>query len=133
MDGSPRTGSIPMSLTRFLARGPIAVALALALAACGLVPSARSAEPAAKPSSSSSKTGEAPAKKLDLNAATEAQLLELPRVGPAMAQRILEYRKQVGTIRTLDELVNVKGIGEKTLEFLRPYITVAGASGSSKS
>ena len=65
--------------------------------------------------------------KVDVNTAGQAELETLPRVGPALAQRILEYRKQVGTIKSVDELVNVKGIGEKLLDSLRPYLTVSGS------
>lgn len=116
-----------MSPLRFLARVPLVAALALCLLAPGAL--------AAKPSdAAAAPAAPAPAKKLDLNTATETQLVELPKVGPATAKAILDYRKQVGTIRTVDELVNVKGIGEKTLEVLRPFVMVTssaekGASG----
>lgn len=108
-----------MSLTRFLSRGAAAAALALGLMLVQAPPASAAEAPAQA----------APVKKLDLNSATEAQLIDLPKIGPATAKAILEYRKQVGTFRTVDELVNVKGIGEKTLEILRPLVTVASSSG----
>ena len=72
-------------------------------------------------------TSPAPASRVDLNLASEADLEALPKIGPATAKRIVEYRKQVGTIKTVDELVNVQGIGEKTLEILRPHVTVGSS------
>ena len=66
----------------------------------------------------------APGSVVNINTADEKELLSLPRIGPATAVRILEYRKQVGSFKTVDELLNVKGIGEKTLEVLRPLVTV---------
>ena len=58
-------------------------------------------------------TSERPAP-LNLNAATEAQLEALPGIGPATATRIVEYRKKNGGFKKVEELMNVKGIGEKS-------------------
>lgn len=63
-------------------------------------------------------------KPLDLNKATQDQLELLPGVGPAMAQKILATRKEKGGFKTVDELNDVPGIGEKKLEKLRPLVTV---------
>lgn len=63
-------------------------------------------------------------KLININTATKAELELLPRVGPALAQRILDYRAQHGQFKTIEELDNVKGIGTKTMELLRPLITV---------
>lgn len=63
---------------------------------------------------------------VDLNTASAAQLETLPRIGPKMAERILAYRAQRGGFRSVDELRNVKGIGAKTLENLRPFVSVGG-------
>lgn len=73
------------------------------------------------PSSAASVPGAA-AGPLDLNAATLAQLDELPGVGPVLAQRILEYRQQRGRFAAVDELGDVSGIGDATLEKLRPLV-----------
>lgn len=62
---------------------------------------------------------------LDLNAATDADLQRLPGIGPAKARAILEHRARIGAFRSVDELQGVKGIGAKTLEQLRPLVTVA--------
>lgn len=61
---------------------------------------------------------------LDLNLATSAQLELLPGIGPSGAARIVEYRNQIGGYRSIDELLGVKGIGEKTLAKLRPLLRV---------
>ena len=66
---------------------------------------------------------------LNLNAATEAQLEALPGVGAATATRILEYRKKNGPFKKAEELMNVKGIGEKSFLKLKALITVAPSRG----
>jgi comEA protein len=66
---------------------------------------------------------------LNLNTATEAQLEALPGVGPAMATRIVEYRKKNGAFKKAEDLMNVKGIGEKSFLKLKALITVGAARG----
>lgn len=61
---------------------------------------------------------------VNLNAASEIDLDALPRIGPAMASRIVEYRTANGPFAAVDDLLQVPGIGEKTLEGLRPLVTV---------
>jgi competence protein ComEA len=61
---------------------------------------------------------------LNLNSATEAQLEALPGIGPAMATRIVEYRKKNGPFKKAEDLMNVKGIGEKSFVKLKALITV---------
>lgn len=61
---------------------------------------------------------------LNLNTATKADLEKLPGVGPAMAQRIIEYRQKVGAFKKAEELMNVQGIGEKSFLKLKPLVTV---------
>lgn len=61
---------------------------------------------------------------VNLNTATAAELETLPRIGPAMAQRILDYRTANGPFTSVDELTDVPGIGEATLEGLRELVTV---------
>jgi competence protein ComEA len=66
----------------------------------------------------------APAAKVNVNAATAQQLEELPGIGPALAKRIIEYRQKSGGFKSTQELLNVQGIGEKSLEKLQPHVTV---------
>ena len=61
---------------------------------------------------------------LDLNTATAAELAALPGIGEEIAGRILAYRDEVGAFVSVDELLNVKGIGEKKLADIRPYLYV---------
>ncbi len=61
---------------------------------------------------------------IDLNRALEKDLQRLPRIGPKTARRIVEYRNQHGPFRRVEDLTAVQGIGPKTLERLRPLITV---------
>ena len=61
---------------------------------------------------------------VNLNSANSAQLQTLNGIGPAKAQEILKYRKIHGGFKTVDELVNVKGIGPKTLIRLKPHVSV---------
>jgi len=61
---------------------------------------------------------------ININTANQTALELLPRIGPATAKNILEYRKANGAFKTLDELVNVKRIGPKTLETIKPYLTI---------
>ncbi|MDP1662263.1 MAG: helix-hairpin-helix domain-containing protein [Phycisphaerales bacterium] len=61
---------------------------------------------------------------LDLNSATAAQLEHLPGIGPALAARIIADRTQHGPYATVEQLDRVRGIGPKTVEKLRPHITV---------
>ncbi|MCX7682298.1 MAG: helix-hairpin-helix domain-containing protein [Anaerolineae bacterium] len=61
---------------------------------------------------------------ININTATAAQLETLPRIGPAMAQRIVEYREANGPFKTVEELQNVPGIGPATFEGLKDLITV---------
>jgi competence protein ComEA len=61
---------------------------------------------------------------IDLNTATSEQLQTLPRIGPVMAQRIIEYRQTHGGFTSVEDLMNVKGIGEKTFEKIRPLVVV---------
>ena len=59
-----------------------------------------------------------------VNTADQAALEELPGVGPVTAEHILAWREENGQFTTVDELMEVSGIGEKTLATLRPHVRV---------
>jgi len=62
--------------------------------------------------------------KVNINTASAEQLTELPGIGDATAEKILEYREKIGNFKTPDQLMEVKGIGEKTFEELEGMITL---------
>jgi comEA protein len=61
---------------------------------------------------------------ININTAGSEELQTLDGIGPAYAGRIIEYREANGEFKTIEELINIKGIGEKRLEAIRPYITL---------
>ena len=99
-----------MSLKRFVAAS-LAAVLALAMST-GIASAAQ----------------KAPAAKVNINTATVEQLSELPGVGEKLAARIVEHRQKQGPFKTTQELMNVKGIGEKNLQKLQPYLSVSDAA-----
>jgi len=64
---------------------------------------------------------------IDINKATEVELAKLQGIGEAMAKRIVDFRKEHGPFQRVEDLMKVKGIGEKSFEKLRPSITVGRA------
>jgi len=63
--------------------------------------------------------------KIHVNRASAEELTRLPGIGPSKAEAIVQYREQHGHFQTIEDLDNVKGIGEKMLEKMRPYIELA--------
>jgi len=72
-----------------------------------------------------SKSGD---QKVNINTASLEELQKLPRVGPAIAQRILDFRKENGNFKRVEDLLKVRGIGEKVFNQLKDLITVGAES-----
>lgn len=92
-----------------------------------VVPEKGAAPPAAPPAAGGGADGAAPevgGAAIDLNIADAAALEELPRIGPAIAQRIIEWRDANGRFTSVEDLLAVSGIGDKMLETLRPHVRV---------
>ena len=75
----------------------------------------------------------APAAQVNLNTATAADLDTLPGIGPKVAARIIEFRQKNGGFKKAEDLMSVKGIGEKQFLRLKPLVTVASARPADKS
>lgn len=65
-------------------------------------------------------------KKVNINQASAEQLANLPRVGAKAAQRVVDYRRARGPFARPEDLMEVKGFGEKHFEQLKPYLAVSG-------
>ncbi|NJL28620.1 MAG: helix-hairpin-helix domain-containing protein [Thermoanaerobaculia bacterium] len=63
---------------------------------------------------------------VNVNTASPEQLALLPRVGPALAERIVAFREKNGDLKRPEDLMLVQGIGEKTYELMAPWVSVSG-------
>ena len=70
------------------------------------------------------KSPAAPAEKVNLNSATSEQLQSIPGIGPATAKSIIEYRAKVGKFNKIEEIINVKGVGEKKFQKIKDRLAV---------
>ena len=102
--------------TRFHA-GALAAGLGL------LICLGASAAPPAEPKSAAPKPAT-----VDVNRASAADLQSVPGIGKSLAQRIVDFREKNGPFSKIDDLLKVQGIGEKSLERIRPFLTVGKAS-----
>ena len=65
-----------------------------------------------------------PARPVNINTATSEELQQVPGIGPATAAKILQMRKSYGTFKSVDDLLAIRGLGEKRLDKMRKYLTV---------
>ena len=65
-----------------------------------------------------------PARPVNLNTATSQELQQVPGIGPATADKILQMRKSYGAFKSVDDLLAIRGLGPKRLEKMRKYLTV---------
>jgi len=103
-------------------RSQFVTALALTLALAGAAATPSSAAPSSAPKAAASE-----ARPIDLNTADSAALETVPGIGKSLSQRILAFREKNGPFQNVDDLLKVQGIGEKSIQKLRPYLMVAKA------
>jgi competence protein ComEA len=101
-------------MNNFLKPLGLALLLALPLSAVGV------AVPKAK--------AKAPGHPINLNTASVTELMQLPRIGAHAAERIVAFRKEHGGFQRSEDLMNVKGIGEKSFQKLKPYLSVGNGN-----
>jgi competence protein ComEA len=93
---------------------------------------AASTPAAAQSKAPATKAAPAPDSVVNLNTATASQIATLPGIGETAAQRIIEYRDKNGGFKKIEELMNVKGIGEKSFLKLKPLVTVGDGKSAQK-
>ena len=69
-----------------------------------------------------------PVKPVNINTANSAELQQVPGIGPATAEKILQMRKSYGAFKSVDDLLAIRGLGPKRLEKMCKYLTVGNAS-----
>jgi len=74
---------------------------------------------------SAAKAQASPESPVDINKATVESLMTVPGIGKVTAERIVKWRETNGPFRRIEDLIKVKGIGDKTFDKLRPYIKVS--------
>ena len=79
-----------------------------------------------------SATKKPPLKPVNINTASFEQLQQVPGIGPATAEKILQMRKSYGLFKSVDDLLSIRGIGKKRLDKMRKYLTVGKPEAASK-
>jgi len=99
------------------------IAVCLSISLCiGIIGAVASPALAAGPAGSAGTSGKQVL--IDLNKATEMELTKVRGIGPALAKRIVDFRKENGPFGKVDDILKVRGIGEKSLAKLKPYLKV---------
>ena len=98
----------------------VLLGLLLCAAVAAAAPVLAAAQAEEKPAAKSA----APARPVDLNQASAEELTTIPGVGAALAQRIIEFREKEGPFRRVEDLMKVKGIGEKSFQKMRNHVKV---------
>jgi competence protein ComEA len=98
------------------------------LAVAMMIGSAAAQQPNPQGRARQTRVKEASTAIVNINTATSAQLQTLPGVGEKTAERILEYRQKNGSFKKIEELMNVKGIGEKSFLKMKDRLTVGTGS-----
>ncbi len=62
--------------------------------------------------------------KVNINTATSVELESIPGIGPSIASRIIAFRDTNGPFQSINDIIDIRGIGEKTLDSIREYITI---------
>jgi competence protein ComEA len=106
-----------------LSRSQISTAFVLVL----ILALAGAAVPVSAAPSAAPKAAASEARPIDINTADGAALETVPGIGKSLSQRILAFREKNGAFQSVDDLLKVPGIGEKSIQKLRPYLTVAKA------
>jgi competence protein ComEA len=99
---------------------PLLVLLSLVISACVFF------------ASNAGATKKPPPAPININTANSEQLQEVPGIGPATAEKILQMRKSYGAFKSVDDLLSIKGIGKKRLDKMRKYLTVGKAAAPAK-
>lgn len=63
---------------------------------------------------------------VNINTADTEELMLLPRIGPSVAQRIVEFREKNGRFKAAEDLMLVRGVGEKTFTLIKPHVAISG-------
>jgi competence ComEA-like helix-hairpin-helix protein len=117
-------GVIRMNMKHALFLAVVAWIGASALSVSAAQSSKAEAQKVATASSTPSKPGSQAELRVDVNHADAAELAKLPGIGAQVAKRIVAYRTDNGPFEKTEELMNVRGIGEKTYLKLRPFLVL---------
>lgn len=103
------------------------LALAAAAILAGVLAPASSAAPPVARAAKSGAAVASTAQPVDINTAGSADLQAIPGIGKALADRIIAFREKNGAFGSVDDLLKIQGIGEKSLQKIRPYVIVPKA------